>query len=77
LTLKVIDAVGPGGLRLRVFPSEGGSLVGIEQAGTLLTVIEPSDSALAKVGAANQWINVRDPNGLRGYVMASSVAVTS
>jgi hypothetical protein len=77
LTLKVSDAVGTSGLRLRVFPSEGGSLVGIEQAGTLLTVIEPSDSALAKVGAANQWINVRDPNGLRGYVMASSVAVAS
>jgi hypothetical protein len=75
--LKVVDAVGPGGLRLRAFPSEGGSLVGIEQAGTLLTVIEPSDSALAKVGAANQWINVRDPNGLRGYVVASSVAVAS
>ena len=77
LTLKVSDAVGTSGLRLRAFPSEGGSLVGIEQAGTLLTVIEPSDSALAKVGAANQWINVRDPNGLRGYVIASSVAVAS
>ena len=36
LTLKVSDAVGPSGLRLRAFPSEGGSLVGIEQAGTLL-----------------------------------------
>ena len=77
LTLKVSDAIGTNGLRLRAFPSAGGSLVGIEQAGTLLTVIEPSDSALAKVGAANQWINVRDPNGLRGYVMATSVAVAS
>jgi len=77
LTLRVSDAVGQGGLRLRAFPSEGGLLVGVEQAGTLLTVIEPSDSALAKVGAANQWINVRDPNGLRGYAMASSVAVAS
>lgn len=77
LTLKVSDAVGPGGLRLRAFPSEGGSLVGVEQAGTLLTVLEPPATALAKVGAANQWINVRDPNGLRGYVMVSSVAVAS
>jgi hypothetical protein len=30
---------------------------------------------LAKVGVANQWINVRDTNGLRGYVMATYVAV--
>jgi hypothetical protein len=74
--LKVIDSVGTGGLRLRAYPSLGGALVGIEQAGTLLTVLEPSDSALAKVGIANQWINVRDANGLRGYVMATYVAVS-
>ncbi len=76
LTLQVISAVGSGGLRLRAFPSLAGNLVGIEKAGALLTVLEPSDSALAKVGNANQWINVRDPNGLRGYVMASYVTVT-
>jgi hypothetical protein len=40
----------------------------------LLTIIEPPDAALAKVGVANQWINVRDPNGLRGYVMAIYVS---
>ena len=75
LMLKVIDAVGPSGLRLRGFPSAGGSLVGIEYAETILTVIEPPSAALAKVGVTNQWINVRDSNGLRGYVMASYVAV--
>jgi hypothetical protein len=74
LMLKVVDAVGSGGLRLRAFPSLAGSLVGIEKAGTLLTVIEPPNSAMAKVGVVNQWINVRDPNDLRGYVMASYVA---
>ena len=73
-TLKVIDAVGTGGLRLRSLPSLGGMLVGIEKAGTLLTIIEPPVPALAKVGVANQWINVRDPNGLRGYVMAIYVS---
>ncbi len=69
------DTVGKYGLRLRAFPSLAGTLVGIEKAGVFLTVIEPPNSALAKVGIANQWINVRDPNGLRGYVMASYVAV--
>ncbi len=73
--IKVIDAVGSNGLRLRAFPSIAGRLVAIEKGGTFLTVIEPPNSALAKVGVANQWINVRDPNGQRGYVMASYVAV--
>jgi Peptidase_C39 like family len=77
LILKVVEAVGPSGLRLRAFPSAGGSLVGIEHAETILTVIEPPSAALAKVGVTNQWINVRDPGGLRGYVMASYVAVAS
>ncbi len=75
LVLKVADTVGTYGLRLRAFPSLAGTLIGIEKAGTFLTVIEPPNSALAKVGIANQWINVRDPNGLRGYVMASYMAV--
>jgi len=75
LMLKVANAVGTGGLRLRAFPSLAGSLVGIEKAGAFLTVIEPPNSALVKVGVVNQWINVRDPNGLRGYVMASYVSV--
>jgi len=75
LVLQVADTVGAYGLRLRAFPSLAGTMVGVEKAGTFLTVIEPSNSALAKVGIANQWINVRDPNGLRGYVMASYVKV--
>jgi hypothetical protein len=75
LILQVTAAVGPSGLRLRSFPSIAGNLVGIEKAGAWLTVIEPQSAALAKVGVANQWINVRDPNGLRGYVMASYVQV--
>jgi hypothetical protein len=74
--LKVLDSVGTYGLRLRAFPSLGGSMVGIEKAGSYLTVIEPAKSAQAKIGVANQWINVRDSSGLRGYVMASYVQST-
>jgi hypothetical protein len=75
LILKVIDTVGLSGLRLRAYPSLAGRLVAVEKGGAFLTVIEPATSALAKVGVANQWINVRDTNGLRGYVMATYVAV--
>ncbi len=73
LMLVVLQSVGPYGLRLRAAPSLGGSLVAIEKAGKFLTVIEPPDMALSKIGVPNQWINVRDPNGLRGYVMATYV----
>jgi len=68
LTLVVLDAVGTSGLRLRQTPSMGGTLVKVLAAGTLLTVIEPVAKAKAKIGQANQWIYVREPNGNRGYV---------
>lgn len=73
LMLVVLQSVGSSGLRLRATPSLGGSLVAIEKAGRFLTVIEPPNGALSKIGVANQWINVRDPDGLRGYVMAQYV----
>ncbi len=75
--VSVIDAVGAGGLRLRQMPSLGGALVGIEMAGKILTVLERPDRAQAKIGVVGQWINVRDPNGLRGYVAAQYVQLVS
>lgn len=45
------------------------------KAGTKLTVVEPAGKARAKVGKANQWIYVREPNGKRGYVGAEYVKV--
>jgi hypothetical protein len=45
-------------------------------AGTRLTVLEPAGKARAKVGKANQWIQVREPGGQRGYVGAAYVKVT-
>lgn len=72
----VSQSVGAGGLRLRKVPSMGGALVNIEKAGDALTVIEPSNSALPKIGVANQWIAVRDNNGLNGYVAAQYVQLS-
>jgi hypothetical protein len=73
LTLVVSDAVGTSGLRLRQSPSMGGTLIKVLPAGTQLTVIEPVAKAKAKIGQANQWIYVREPNGNRGYVGAQFV----
>ena len=64
----VSDAVGTGGLRLRKTPSLGGALVMVLAAGTRLTVLEGAGKAKAKVGRANQWIQVREPGGKKGYV---------
>jgi hypothetical protein len=72
----VSPTLAPGGLRLRKVPSMGGALVAIEQPGAALTVIEPPSSALPKIGAAGQWIAVRDDNGLRGYVAAQYVVLS-
>jgi hypothetical protein len=73
LSLVVAEAVGTGGLRLRKTPSLGGSLILVLAAGTRLTVLEPAGKAKAKVGRANQWIQVREPGGKKGYVGAAYV----
>jgi len=73
----VSQSVGTSGVRLRKVPSLGGALVAVEKAGSSLTVIEPVAMATAKVGKAGQWINVRDSNGLIGYVAADYVQLKS
>ncbi len=73
LTVVVSDAVGTGGLRMRKTPSLGGALVLVLAAGTRLTVLDPAGKAKARVGKVNQWIQVREPGGKRGYVGAAYV----
>ncbi len=73
LIMKVSEAVGTSGLRLRKTPSKGGTLVMVLKAGTKLTVVEPAGKAKAKIGQINQWIYVREPGGNRGYVGAEYV----
>jgi hypothetical protein len=73
LKLKISSAVGTSGLRMRKYPSLGGALVMTLKAGTRLAALEPVEKAKAKVGKANQWIYVREPNGKVGYVAAQYV----
>lgn len=73
LSVIVTSAVGTNGLRLRSSPSMGGALVKMLKAGTKLTVIEPAAKAKEKIGVAQKWIYVREPNGQRGYVAAEYV----
>jgi hypothetical protein len=73
LVVVVASSVGSSGLRLRKTPSKSGALMMMLKAGTKLTVVEPAKKAKTKIGKANQWLYVREPNGKRGYVGAEFV----
>ena len=76
LVVVVSNSVGSSGLRLRKTASKSGALIMVIKAGTRLTVVEPAGKAKAKIGKANQWIYVREPNGKRGYVGAEFVRLS-
>jgi len=73
LRLKVSSSVGTSGLRLRQSPSLSGAMMLLLNAGVILNVVEPADTARAKIGKANQWIYVSEPGARRGYVSAEYV----
>jgi hypothetical protein len=75
MIVVVSGAVGSSGLRLRKVGSMGGALVAVLKAGTRLSVLEPAANAKAKIGKPNQWIHVRAPKNLRGYVSAEYVTL--
>lgn len=75
LTVIVLPSVGEGGLHLRDQPSTAGNLITSEATGTLLNVLEPTGSALAKIGVLDQWLNVSDGSEKTGYVAAWYVAL--
>ncbi|BCX03011.1 MAG: hypothetical protein KatS3mg053_0949 [Candidatus Roseilinea sp.] len=67
----VPDIHAVGGLALRDRPSAiGTQILQRLPAGTMLTLLEPAESARQKVGVYNQWLNVAAPDGTRGWVAA-------
>lgn len=58
------------GLRLRDQPTTASNTLALEPAGTYLKVIEDEETAQAKLGVTGQWLQVRDPQGVEGYVAA-------
>ena len=73
MQVAVLDSVGKWGLAVRLQPSLGSDKVNNEKAGARLTVVEPPEIALAKIGAAGQWLAIKATNNKRGYVMAQYV----
>jgi SH3-like domain-containing protein len=70
LTVLVSQSIGTVGLRLRDQPATTSNTLSILPAGTELTPLEAADQVFAKVGQAEQWLNVRDGDGTSGYVAA-------
>ncbi len=75
IQVVVLNSVGASGLTVRQQPSPGGSAVNLEKAGARLTVIEPADTAIPKIGVTGKWVAVKATNNQRGYVMAQYIAL--
>jgi uncharacterized protein YkwD len=65
-----VSPLAEAGLRMRSGPSTSSSTVKTLPANARLTVLEPTSQAEAKIGAFNQWLNVKDAAGNAGYVAA-------
>ncbi len=74
--VRVVDGL-PSGLRLRTQPTTLSDTLTLEPSGTLLGVTEPEATGRPKVGVYDQWLRVRDANGLEGYVAAWYVENTT
>jgi uncharacterized protein YvpB len=70
LVVRVSDSVGSKGLRLRAEPGLAGAVLEVMPSGILLEVLEPANTALAKIGVFNQWLNVKGEAGSQGYAAA-------
>jgi hypothetical protein len=68
-----VQAAVTAGLRLLSGPGTSADVIALEAPGTLLLCLEPDTAALPKIGVINQWLQVRDPGGLEGFVAARNV----
>lgn len=73
LQVVVLNSVGTSGLVVRQQPSPGGAILNKEKAGARLTVIEPAETAIPKIGVIGKWVAVKASNNQRGYVMAQYI----
>jgi hypothetical protein len=71
--VRVKSSVGRLGLVVRDAPSRGGTRINVERAGNTLTVLEPAETGMPKIGVAGQWLAIKATNNKRGYVAAQYV----
>jgi len=59
-----------GYVNVRDTPSSNGALVTQAKDGATLDVLEPANTAKAKVGQVGQWLEIRTPDGKEGFAAA-------
>jgi SH3 domain-containing protein/peptidase C39-like protein len=74
-TSKLVVKVKKNGLRVYESSAGKGKVLSTEKTGARLVVIEDAGKAVAKIGTAGKWLNVKSTNNKRGFVDASSVKV--
>ena len=74
-TSKLVVKVKKNGLRVYESSAGKGKVLSTEKTGARLVVIEEAGKAVAKIGTAGKWLNVKSTNNKRGYVDAGSVKV--
>lgn len=74
-TSKLVVKVKKNGLSVYEYAAGKGKVLSTEKTGAKLVVIEDAGKAVAKVGTAGKWLNVKSTSNKRGFVDAASVKV--
>jgi hypothetical protein len=72
-TSKLVVRVKKNGLRVYESSAGKGKVLSTEKTGARLIVVEEAGKAVAKIGTAGKWLNVKSTNNKRGFVDAGSV----
>ena len=74
-TSRLVVRVKKSGLRVYEASAGKGKVLSTEKTGAKLVVVEDAGKAVAKIGTAGKWLNVKATNNKRGFVDAGSVKV--
>jgi hypothetical protein len=72
---KLVVRVKKNGLQVYAASAGKGKVLSTEKTGAKLVVVEDASKAVAKIGTAGKWLNVKATNNKRGFVDAGSVKV--
>lgn len=73
----VLKSIGAFGLAVRESPDRHSAKVGIAKAGARLSVLEPANVGIAKLGRHGEWVAINIGRNRRGYVAAEYVELPS
>ena len=74
-TSRLVVRVKKNGLKVYEASAGKGKVLSTEKTGAKLVVVEDAGKAVAKIGTAGKWLNVKATNNKRGFVDAGSVKV--